>query len=165
MENFHPKIRTTLGLNSPREIRRQPSRPGPYHRKFSFSSMFRRYEDKINGRRKAAARRPSLNVIQISQDSAKQTNSFLFKIYIRPYLWVKISSNKATCVFNLFAVRYYVFCTQICANKFAFELICVPLRYLLLICVDKAGRSPLLYQIKRSRRFLPRTERKYRHGR
>ena len=46
------------------------------------------------------------------------------------------------------------FVLWICTNKFAFELF-LPLRYLLLICVDKAGRSFLLHQVKRSYRFLP----------
>ena len=59
-----------------------------------------------------------------------------------------------TCVFIWFMCDIMHFVLWICTNKFAFELF-LHLRYLLLICVNKAGRSSLLHQIERSYRFLP----------
>ena len=99
--------------------------------------------------------------------TSKQTNSCLFKIYFRSHSWVKISSNKATCVFICFLCDIMHFVLRICTNKSAFEFFCFTHTFNCSVSI-KAGRSSLLHHIKRSYRFLPQTklrQRKYSYGR
>ena len=127
-EIFLSCTRSTLRLNSPCEIRRQPSQARPISLKiFIFSFMLR--EDTMakstNVKEKLQEDRSSMwfSLSETASKTKTSKNSYLLKEWV--YILtrgIKISSNKATCVF-ISSLRYVLlFVLWICTDKSAFEL-------------------------------------------
>ena len=139
-ENILSCTRTTLGLNCPCEIYRQPLQARPLSLKFFISPSMLRKDTKARSMdiKEHLQEDLSSTWFRLPETTSKLKRKLLLvkKMWFRPHSWVEYILKQSNLSVYLLSVCYYAFCTLNLHYKSSFELFSL-LVLLKLICLDR----------------------------
>ena len=158
-ENVLSCTQTTLGLNSPCEICRQPSQARPLSLKIFILSFIWREDTKTRSTdiKEQLQEDRSSTWFSLSETASKlkKANSCLLKMCFCLHSLVKYILKQRNLCGYLLSVWYYAFCTLNLHRQICLWVVFLLRYFETELCWSKAGRSSLFHQIISSRRFLP----------